>query len=461
VPAQRASRPLPVVSQAGAAAYDRPDVTASVASTRAWLAGILAGGLLIRLALMPFGEFVTDIGVFRFWAQVLLDQPRSEFYSVASEADHLPADLWLLWGIAQLHGLAGSDPATSGGAFTRAIKLVGVLADTGIIAMLFVLGRRLVDARAGLRAAALVAFNPAIIFVSAIWGQWDALSCLLSLVALWFLLARRYELSLPALTVAVLIKPQFAVFLPFFLVAVVAHARSGDIRPSRRRLAGSAIPARVAAGLLLSVLVFCGLAVPFNVGAPPLSTEWTIFERVSFAFDQYQALTLGALNIWELPFFDRPRGDRDTLLLGIRAQWAGTLFFALAYGWAFVRYVSVSWRARRPSEHVLVWALFVVAFAWFMLPTRAHERYLFTAVIFAALLAALAPRILALYAALSLTYLLNLYDVYQIYNDAPLYISEDRQGTRQLIALANLVLLLLSLFLLPWVFRARRTFPVL
>jgi hypothetical protein len=59
-----------------------------------------------------------------------------------------------------------------------------------------------------------------------------------------------------------------------------------------------------------------------------------------------------------------------------------------------------------------LWAALAITFSSFMLPTRIHERYLLPAVVLALLVGALVPTLRWVSAALSLTYLVNLYDVY-------------------------------------------------
>ena len=71
------------------------------------------------------------------------------------------------------------------------------------------------------------------------------------------------------------------------------------------------------------------------------------------------------------------------LLGGLTPQLIGNLLVGLAYGGILL----ITWR--RFSERTLVWAAMACFFAFFMLLTRMHERYLFPTVTFGALLAAL------------------------------------------------------------------------
>ena len=87
-----------------------------------------------------------------------------------------------------------------------------------------------------------------------------------------------------------------------------------------------------------------------------------------------------------------------------------------------------------------------------MLPTRVHERYLFPALVFAALATALAPRLSFLYAGLTLVSFANLYYVYAQFFAPPRYrfpwLYQPDLFVHAM-SLLNLALLLCTLFLAP------------
>jgi hypothetical protein len=85
----------------------------------------------------------------------------------------------------------------------------------------------------------------------------------------------------------------------------------------------------------------------------------------------------------------------------------------LVFGLTYASILLITWR--RYSERALIWAVVACFFALFMLLTRMHERYLFPAIAFGALAAALAPRTRRWYLLLSISYLVNLYWVYDLF----------------------------------------------
>jgi 4-amino-4-deoxy-L-arabinose transferase-like glycosyltransferase len=372
---------------------------------------IVVAGLAVQLAIAPFGNFRFDTSTMAGWADRLTGLPLDHFYATKRLADHLPGDLWVLWGIAEINRLVGSGN-TRGATFVFLLKLVPIAADAGIAVMLFLIGRRLRGRRAGLRAAALFAFNPAPIFIATVWGQWDAVSAFVVVTALWFQIDGVPELSLPVLAYATLIKPQFVVLGPLFLIAALddrphdaelrADRRPADVRNSLRR---------VAVGLVAAGMVAFAACRPFDVGLPLLPARWSLIGRVRYAVDLYQKTTIAALNLWALvgPGNVGTRHvplDVRAHLLGLSDHAWGEALTALVY------FVVLAVFARRRDAITLVWAVLTTSFALYVLPTRVHERYLFPAIVLGALAAGLAPRLRAPYVVLSAVYLANVAWVY-------------------------------------------------
>jgi dolichyl-phosphate-mannose-protein mannosyltransferase len=399
--------------------------------------------LLLRLVLSPYGGLNYDLGRLRHYGRLLLERPLWEFYE--SGHDHLPGDLWVIWLLFKTAQVVSPGTAVNDLPIT-VVKLVAVLGDLLAGAALFLAGRAVGGVRSGLLAAALFTFNPAPVFLSAIWGQWDSLSAAFALVGCWLVVRGSPEWAFAPLLYGVLIKPQIGLLGPLFLVAFVRRyvwpwqgAAGGGEQAWRIRQAVRP----VMAALVSSVGVFLAALLPFGVGVPPLPTRYVLFERVGDAADTYQSVSALALNLWWLlgPFPANLVPDSTPFLFGVSYLiWGAALLGAVT---AFV--LVVAWR--QASGRMVIWGCLVLTLATFVLATRMHERYLWPAVGFGALAAALAPALRPWYAALSLSYFGNLYWIYD-HNEVALEITDYfSYYVGPLLAVLNVVLLLQLLVL--------------
>jgi dolichyl-phosphate-mannose-protein mannosyltransferase len=394
------------------------------------LPAIVVAALVIRLALAPFGQFEGDVNFAREWGDQLAEGGPGSFYDITA-ADHLPGDLWVFWGLGEAVDLGSHASAFGTETAVLAVKLVPILSDLAIVALLFSIGRRIAGERAGLVAAALYALNPASIFLASIWGQWDSLSAAFALLAVWLYLRGWALWSLPAITYAVLIKPQLGAIALVLLVAAALGPR--ERRPRLRQVA---LGAALSAGLLVA------LTAPFDV--PPWPGGETLFDRARFAFERYQEPTVSGFNVWELPSDVLSRDtDSQTLLLGTSYRTAAAVLLLAAFAAILVRLASL------PRSDRLLWACLGVTMALFVLPTRVHERWILPAVVFAAVVAACDRRYRTVALLLGLSAFVNVFWVYDLRQPAPdiLLISDGNGAAPLVFALLNLGLLA---YILVW-----------
>lgn len=380
--------------------------------TRYW-GWLLIVAFLIRLAIAPFFYgFQYDMDTFGSWAQSLVTTSFASFYEVAESPDHLPGDLYLHYLLGSVfEGAGGQD--FQGEAYRFVLKVIPSLADVAIALLVWYLLRRLVSEEAARLTAVLYALNPATMFLSAVWGQWDAVSALIMLLGLGilWLCTGKWLLAIPLFAWAVMIKPPLAMLcLIGLLIVVLSSMRRGIslIEVIREQFARTI--AAVAIGLITMTL----LLAPFDTGLVGILTRWSLAERVGVAIDLYPYTTLGAANIWMIPLGSPDRqSDQDGSLAGLTEQGWGTLLFLVALG--YVGWIIVRRWNRLPPVTLTVWAMVVANYAYFLLPTRSHERYLYPAVLLLLVLAGLLRferQITRLSLSVSLVYFLNLVGVY-------------------------------------------------
>jgi Gpi18-like mannosyltransferase len=342
-------------------------VTTTSSAIRPWVAlgGLLLVALVLRLAVIPLPGHSGDVGVMSRWAENLAEFGPLFFYQ--HDTAIYPALLPFLWPL----GLALDAPA-----LTVAIKAMSIPFDLLLGVLLYVVVATRTDAARGLLAAGLYLINPAAIIAGPLWGQVDAAGTLLFVGALIALSVHRYALAGGLAVLAGLAKPQFGlVVLPVAVVALQRWRRGEGPRPLGLAVAGGAI-----AGI--GICLFAGL------------TPWRWLELFQGTAEFHQETSLGAFNIWALVVgFEVP--DAPYVVIGGVLLVAGVIGALLPL--------------RRGHDLATLLAVgLILAFAFYFLPTRVHERYLFPALAVAAPFAAVDRASLAAYLALSIGFALSL-----------------------------------------------------
>ncbi len=346
---------------------------------------MLGFSFLVRFLLFPLAGYQNDMGTFISWFNTAAESGPRAFYSVVSWCDYPPFNIYLFWGfgsLAQALNLFGTSM------ISYIVKLVPNLFDMAIAAVIFFFVRKQLSFKQSLVASALYAFNPAVIFNAAVWGQFDAIYTFFLLLSLILAFKNKPEFSAVAFAVGVLTKPQAIALLP--LVAFVIFKKSGVKR------------------FLYSVVAFT--ATVFVVILPmQWSNPVTFLSNIYFgAYGGYAYTSLNAFNLWGMFGFWIP--DGGLYILG----WA--MFGAFT---VFTLYV-LNKRWSKSNWTLVAFAAFMLFFAFFMLPTRIHERYLFPVISMLALLFPFVKKSRAIYAVMTATLLVNIsYVLYWLNLAAP------------------------------------------
>jgi Gpi18-like mannosyltransferase len=266
-------------------------------------------------------------------------------------------------------------------------NLLGVLAGVPLC----LLGLRVPFGEAAARfAATAYALSPAL-FVNGLWGQFDALLAFFVLAALVAALHDRPGLVGLALGLGLATKLLAIVAVP--LLAVYLFRRGGP-RPV-------AVATAVAAATMLA------LALPHVLGG----AGDAVLRAYTGAVHYYPYRTAEAYNTWYLAdrfevlvrglAYPLVRRD-DRLAFGtVTFQALGLAAFAFATGALLI----ALWR--RPTPRLVVFALTLHWYAFFMLPTQVHQRYIVPAVAVSTVLVAIRRETAWLFVGLTLTATLN------------------------------------------------------
>ncbi|MBC7544575.1 MAG: phospholipid carrier-dependent glycosyltransferase [Candidatus Sericytochromatia bacterium] len=318
---------------------------------------VLGAALLLRIILaMVFPGHPTDINNFKAWAMHWVKVGPQNFFTgpMKTWCDYPPAYVYVLGSFAWVYNLL--DPGLSSWGtpfFTLAVKLPALLAELGCGWMIFRIARRYTTFGLSLAGMTLYLFNPATNYDTALAGQMNPVIGLIQLVILWCLIGRRHAESIVLTALAILVKPQGLILGP--LIALVALCRK-DFKGIALGSVG---------GFLLAFL----LTAPYVV----LHLGWGqvfpwLYGHYQEQLGLYPYSSIQAFNLWSLTGMWQPD---NRILLGLPHQTWGTGLFAAAY----VAILAMWWR-RREDGIALIQAAALIMTAFFLLPTRMHERYL-------------------------------------------------------------------------------------
>jgi Gpi18-like mannosyltransferase len=379
--------------------------------------------VVVAYVLLPQAGLRNDMASFSSWALRMAEVGPGGFYASASFADYPPAYMYVLWLLGEIAKFF--EPILGISPIRPLVKIPGMVADLGVATLVYLVAVRFLGdqppvrwigsgARIGLIGAAVYRFNTGTVFNSAVWGQMDSVGALVILAGLYALGRGWTEAAGAAAVLAVLIKFQFGWLIP--IVAVVGLKRHLFGRSSDPVLASRPDPVRILTSVAVSFGVAVAILVPFGMRLLPSGDPVTsIWDKFLAATQTYQGLSINALNWWRNPFTGiwdvQQWGSDQTVLLtlgGLNVTMAmfGVVLFATA---AVLALVAV---ARRDDMTGLLIGSLTMAVAFFGLPTRVHERYLFPALALAAPLVGTAARWAVAYVGLSALFFLNVYWVY-------------------------------------------------
>ena len=366
------------------------------------IAAVIAVGVVLRFLVLPAKGFPSDVATFQAWASRLAEVGPSHFYEPGYFSDYPPGYLYVLW----LVGLVFD------GQTKFIVKAASIPADIAIALLCVWIVWRAAGRDRAVLAAALWMLAPGPIFAGPYWGQVDAVGTVPFLLALIFAGRGSWATAGAIAGLAAMVKPQFGIALIVVAAgALFVWIRDADWRP----------PLRTAVAALLTILA---LGVPFRAGPGEL------IDLVRSASETYPFTSLYAFNIWSI-VGDFWKPDDQYVVLGAILLLAG-----LASSCALL------WWRRDIGAFLACGAL--AAFAFYFLPTRAHERYLFPAFALLLPLAVLRARLLVPYISLAIAFAASLYFAFTRYpqNDlrSPQWLEDSLFTRNGQIALALLML---------------------
>lgn len=333
---------------------------------------LLLGAALLRIVGLLGPGHLGDLHAFETWAEGVAKFGLGGYYATAGDSNYPPM-LYLLWPLGT---------ALDGKELELAIRALSIPFDLALAALLFFVvrdlarGGSIVRERAGLLGAGLYVLNPAVVLTGPYWGQVDGMGALPMIGALVAVARGRLVTAGVLAVIAGLVKPQFGVAAFVLAGLALFWVRSPD---GLRRAAMVGLAA---------LITFIAVLLPLGLGP----TSYLDLMRETFA--RYPFHSGFAFNPWGMVFgFNQPDGPWFPV---------GTALELLAIGASL-------WLLRWRRDLVGLLAVgSLIALTLYFVPTRAHERYLYGAIVLLAPIAALEPRLRRPFSALSATFFVTL-----------------------------------------------------
>jgi len=367
---------------------------------------IIVAGFLIRVAasFLPY-EFGSDVACFKGWSKMLFEDGLSKFYTADTFTDYPPGYMYVLYVLGAMRAWFNID----GNSYTATllIKLPSILADIGIGIFIYKLAAKRASRRGAIGASMLYVMNPAVILISACWGQVDSIHTLLIALAVYSLVEKKILRGSLLFALAVLVKPQALMFTPLFIYAYFEHWHEN-------KWSGATL-LELFESLLASLLLVGLLILPF---APFQNWRFNIMPVVDQyveTLSSYPYVTVNAWNFYALlglnwkGLFNAEGVAVPSRVLGIPYDTLGIIALVLIVFVAFF----LLYRAGKHSKSKYFLVAAFLNFGTFMFSVKMHERYSFP--IIALLVCAYVykgdKRLKTLLAACSAAFFLNYMDV--------------------------------------------------
>lgn len=290
--------------------------------------------------------------------------------------------------------------------YASLLKLPGIFADVGIGYLIYRYTKKT-------RLASLYLFNPAVIYLSSLWGQTESFVGFFALFGLILILSKRYLSGAVALFISFMTKATMLPLVPISLIQMIKN---------KITVRNIVVPFS---------LVFLGafaLGYMFTDHVPIYWLLNTYKERFITGPHNLEFINLNAFNFWSL-LLGMSRISDKVAFLGVSLfQWGWIVFLPFL--------ITVLYKFTKTGN--LFFACLLIFYAAFLFLPRMHERYLYPIFIFFPFILLKIKKLMPNLYIASFIFLVNLYHWWPVPNIYPLFTFFDLEITERVMSLANL-----------------------
>jgi Gpi18-like mannosyltransferase len=293
------------------------------------------------------------------------------------------------------------------------LKLPGIISDIGITILIYKFIKGLKGEKVATFISSLFLFNPAVIYVSSVWGQLDSIVSFFALSSILLILKKNYAKSLFTYFVSIMTK---ATFVPLSILLLIKSFKEK-------------IPFKKV--LFLSLLTLSLLWLIGEMFIDKSYLAWTITTYVKKIIPGAVTLpyiNLNAFNFWGL-LLGLERILDSRIILGLSLNlWGWLIFvpFAILIIWKFIKGGNI------------FFASLTLFFSIFLFTPRVHERYFYPVIVFFPLVLYYFPKLKKYFYLVTVLFLINLYHWWWVPNLPILPILFDLEFVERLLAFLNI-----------------------
>ncbi len=317
--------------------------------------------LKLVFAFSVYGHYY-DMSCFSGWASGMVEHGFSGFYSSGIFCDYPPGYLYILYPLGFITNTLGFGTLMQG----LVLKLPAIICEVGIACLAYKLVKpRVTNPVLALIIPGLIMANPIFLFDTSLWGQVDAVICLLMLSSVYMLMKDKKLLAAFIFALALLIKPQALIVAPVFILPYIAPLL-------KRETLGKGL-GTLLLSLLIGAATLLALILPFQ---GEQDFFWFLEKFFGTALS-YPFATINAANFYGA--LGANYVDSSQKLLFIDYQTLSYIFVALTVTLCVYLY----FRHNKNNDHLFL--LGAVMFGGvFLLGPNMHERYIVPVVYFLA-----------------------------------------------------------------------------
>lgn len=346
--------------------------------------------LFLRIILFTQPSFQIDMIAWQAWSARLVQVGPMNFYDTNIWTNYTPGYLFFLWIIGLLFNGIFNVPFFSS-TFIYIIKFITTIFDIATAILIFKILKEYGNKSWSILGFTLYLGNPAVIFNSSVWGQIDGILTFFILLSLYLIIEKhKPSFSSAFFAQAFFIKPQAIAVFPLYVLIILQNFKKKFI------------------GIItVFFLIFMAYALLFF----PKDIFSGFVNLVIKMTKDYSFTSLYTFNMWSILGW----WQNDAI------KWMG-LSYAL---WGFLMYIlalvliiipSLIKQNKDKFYSYLLYSLLILAF--YLFPTRVHERYLlpFFAFFLIAALLKKSRLFISIYIIVSIINFINLWFVYYYYN---------------------------------------------